>query len=58
MRSFLTNKNVSFYYWLKKKTGKKWALGIANATQKIILIFGRDKMPYSNRNEMLIEKQE
>jgi hypothetical protein len=59
MTGFLINKNLCFYYWLKKKIGKKWALGVANAIEKIILIFGRDKMPYLNRrNGMLMEKQE
>jgi hypothetical protein len=38
--------------------GKKWALGGANAIEKMILIFGRDIMPYFNRNEMLIKVQE
>ncbi len=58
MRSFLINKNLCLYYWVKKKIGKKWALGVANAIEKIILVFGRDIMPYFNRNGMLIEKQE
>ena len=44
MAGFLINKNLCFYYWLKKKIGKKWAFGVANAIEKIILIFGRDKM--------------
>jgi hypothetical protein len=58
MRSFLINKNLCFYYWLKKKIGKKWALGVANAIEKIILIFGRDVIRYFNRNGMLIEEEE
>jgi hypothetical protein len=58
MRSFLINKNLCFYYWLSKKIRKKWALGLANAIEKIILVFGRDVMPYFNRNEMVIEEQE
>jgi len=58
MRSFLINKNLCFYYWLKKKIRKKWALGLANAIEKIILLFGRDIIPYFNRNEMSIEEQE
>ena len=58
MRSFLINKNLCFYYWLKKKIRKKWALGVANAIEKIILIFGRDVIPYFNRNGMSIEDQE
>ena len=58
MTGFLINKNLCFYYWLKKKIGKKWALGVAKAIEKRILIFGRDKMPYLDRNGMLMEKQE
>jgi hypothetical protein len=58
MRSFLVNKNLCLYYWLKGKIGKKWALSVANAIEKIILIFGRDIMPYFNRNGMLFEEQE
>lgn len=45
MRSFLINKNLSFYYWLKKRTGKAVALAVANTIEKIILIFGRERMP-------------
>lgn len=45
MRSFLVNKNLSFYYWLKKRTGKAIALNVANAIEKVILIFGRERMP-------------
>ena len=55
MRSFLINKNLCIYYWLKKKIGKKWALRVANAIEKTILIFGREIMPYFNRDGMLIE---
>jgi len=58
MRSFLINKNICFYYWLKKKIGKKWALGVATTIEKTILILGRDIHPYSNRNGMLIQGQE
>jgi hypothetical protein len=58
MRSFLVNKNLCLYYWLKKKIGKKWALGVANAVEKTILIFGREIMSYFNRNGMLTEEQE
>jgi len=42
MRSFLINKNLCLYYRLKKKIGKKRAFGMANAIEKIILIFGRE----------------
>lgn len=45
MRSFLINKNLSFYYWLKKRTGKAIAFKVANAIEKVILIFGRERMP-------------
>lgn len=45
MRSFLINKNLSFYYWLRKRTGKALALQVANAIEKVILIFGRERMP-------------
>ena len=58
MRSFLINKNLYFYYWLKTNIGKKWALGVANTIEKTILIFGRDALPYSNRNGMLTQEQE
>ena len=44
MRSFLINKNLSLYYWLKKRIGKKKAYKVANALEKIILIFGREQM--------------
>jgi hypothetical protein len=57
MRGFLINKNLCLYYWLKKKIGKKWALGMAKATEKTILIFGREVMPYFHRNRMLSEEK-
>jgi len=56
MRGFLINKNLCIYYWLKKKIGKKCALGIANAIEKALLVFGREVMPYFNRNRMLNEE--
>jgi len=46
MRSFLINKNLSFYYWLRKRVGKKNALWMANNIEKVILIFGREMIPY------------
>ena len=58
MRSFLINKNLCFYYWLKTKIGKKWALAVANTIEKTILIFGRETLPYSSRNGMLTQEQE
>ena len=42
MRSFLINKNLSFYYWLKKRIGKERAYRVASVIEKAILIFGRD----------------
>jgi len=45
MRSFLINKNMSLYYWLRRKFGKAIAFRIANAIEKVILIFGRERMP-------------
>jgi hypothetical protein len=44
MRSFLINKNLSLYYWLKKKIGKRGALRIASTLEKIILVFGREQI--------------
>jgi len=44
MRSFLINKNLSLYYWLKKRIGKERALVVARAIEKVILIFGREQM--------------
>jgi len=56
MRCLLINKNLCLYYWLKKKIGKKWALGMANAIERTILIFGREVIPYFHRNRMLSEE--
>jgi hypothetical protein len=44
MRSFLINKNLSLYYWLKKKIGKRWAFRLVNSIEKVILIFGREQV--------------
>jgi hypothetical protein len=41
MRSFLINKNLSFYYWLRKRIGKENALRIAKVIETILLFFGR-----------------
>jgi len=46
MRSFLINKNLCFFYWYRKRIGKKRALWVANTIEKMILIFGREVMPY------------
>jgi hypothetical protein len=45
MRSYLINKNLCSYYWLRKKIGKKEALRVANAIERIVLIFGREALP-------------
>jgi hypothetical protein len=44
MRGFLINKNLCFYYWLKKRVGKKWAFRVAITAEKGILIFERESM--------------
>ncbi len=41
MRGFLINKNLSVYYWLRKRIGKKGAYRVAIVFEKVILIFGR-----------------
>ena len=51
MRSFLINKNLCLYYWLKKRIGKKLAFCIAITLEKGFLIFGREKIPYFEKNE-------
>jgi len=45
MRSFLINKNLSLYYLLKRKIGKKQAFAVATTVEKALLLFGREKMP-------------
>lgn len=45
MRSFLINKNLSLYYWLRKRIGKTIAFHVANGVEKVILILGRERMP-------------
>jgi hypothetical protein len=46
MRSFLINKNLCLYYWLRKRLGKKEALWISIRIEKAILIFGRELIPF------------
>jgi hypothetical protein len=57
MRSFLINKNLCLYYWLKKRIRKTWALGVANTIEKTILILGREAIPNSNQNGMPNKKK-
>ena len=44
MRGFLINKNLSLYYWLRKKVGKKWAFRVATGAERAILLFGREQL--------------
>jgi len=57
MRCFLINKNLCFYYWLKKRIGKACAFRVANTIEKAILIFGREAIPYRERNGELNKEQ-
>jgi hypothetical protein len=50
MRGFLINKNLCFYYWLKKRIGKAWALRVANTIERTILVLGKEAIPYSDRD--------
>jgi len=43
MRGFLINKNLCFYYRIRKRIGKKRALFLARVAEKVILIFGREQ---------------
>ena len=45
MRSYLMNKNLCFYYWLRKRIGKELAFRVAMTLEKTILIFGREPIP-------------
>jgi hypothetical protein len=44
MRSYLINKNLCSYYWLRKKIGKKEALRVANIIERFVLLFGREAL--------------
>jgi hypothetical protein len=57
MRSFLINKNLSLYYLLRRKIGKKQGLVVASTIEKAILILGREKIPVLNKNGGVTEKQ-
>jgi len=39
MKAYLINKNLCFYYWLRKRIGKKNALWLAKDIEKVILLF-------------------
>jgi hypothetical protein len=47
MRSLLINKNLCFYYWLRKRIGKNRAFVVATTIEKVILVFGREVIPYT-----------
>jgi hypothetical protein len=49
MRSFLINKNLCFYYWLRKRIGKKLAFCVAILLEKGLLIWGREEIPYFDK---------
>ena len=49
MRSFLINKNLSLYYRLKKRIGKRIAFRLAYTIEKAILILGREQMPQGKK---------
>ena len=51
MRSFLINKNLSLYYWLRGKIGKKWACRVAVTIENIILTLGRPKLNEDDSKE-------
>jgi hypothetical protein len=44
MRSYLINKNLCFYFWLRKRIGNQKAFGVAKFIEKVILIFGREHL--------------
>jgi len=44
MRSFLINKNLSLYYWLRKRIGKRVGFRVASSIEKVILMFGRKQV--------------
>ncbi|OGP88838.1 MAG: hypothetical protein A2156_07545 [Deltaproteobacteria bacterium RBG_16_48_10] len=52
MRSFLINKNLTLYYWLKKRLGKESAFRMVNDIEKVITLFGREEMPEQRKSEL------
>jgi hypothetical protein len=48
MRGYLINKNLCFYYWLRKRIGKKKAFCVVKHLETVILLFGREPIrPHS-----------
>jgi len=56
MRSFLINKNLCLYYWLKKIIGKACALRVAETIEKTILILGREVISHPDTKERLTKE--
>jgi hypothetical protein len=54
MRSYLINKNLCFYYWLRRGIGKKEALRVANTIERIVLSFGREALPPWNLQSEMV----
>jgi hypothetical protein len=42
MRGYLINKNLCFYYWLRKRIGKERAFCVVKYFETVILLFGRE----------------
>jgi hypothetical protein len=42
MRSYLINRNICAYYWLRRRIGKELALQVASAVERVLLVFGRE----------------
>ena len=57
MRSFLINKNLALYYWLRKKIGRKRALRIANNIETLVLTFGREEAPGINEDGVVLDNR-
>ena len=48
MRSYLINKNLSLFYFLRRMIGKKPSIAVASTIERAILIFGREELPRNN----------
>jgi hypothetical protein len=44
VRGYLINKNLCFYYWLRKRIGKKRAFYVVEHLEAVILLFGREPL--------------
>jgi hypothetical protein len=47
MRSFLINRNLCLYYWLRKRVGKRRAFRVTDDIEKEIHIYGREEVSYN-----------